>query len=93
MLSRSLDAGEAEAIVLSEELHADFLLIDDLKGRKFATRLGLVVVGSVGILLKAKKKGIINEVKPYLEKLIHLAGAWISPALYHSALAIAQENA
>jgi len=77
-----LDPGEAEAIVLAEELDADFLLIDDLKGRKFAENLGLVVVGSVGILIQAKEKGVISDVKPYLEKLVSEAGAWISGALY-----------
>jgi uncharacterized protein len=91
-LSRTLDPGEAEAILLAEELNADFLLIDDLKGRKYAEKLGLVVVGSVGILIRAKEKGIINEVKPYLDKLIEVAGAWISPALYRSAINQAKEN-
>lgn len=62
-----VDKGEARAIALAYEVHADFLLLDDLEARKFALKLGLPVKGSAGVLLQAKQNGIIKAVKPYLE--------------------------
>ena len=52
-----LDRGEAEVIVLAEELRADAVLIDDLKARKTAVLRGLAVVGAIGVLLDAKERG------------------------------------
>src|SRR5271165_5726513 len=45
----SLDAGEREVIQLAEDLHADFLLIDERKGRLEAKRRGLTVTGTLGV--------------------------------------------
>jgi len=69
-LKKSLDDGEAEAIALAIEINADFLIIDEWKGRRIAKQLGLQVVGLLGILLTAKRKGIIPEIKPILMDLI-----------------------
>jgi len=52
-MTQLLDPGEAEAIVLAEEQHARFLLIDDAKGRRVASRHGISVVGVAGVLLAA----------------------------------------
>jgi predicted nucleic acid-binding protein len=53
-------AGEKEAISLAVELHADFLLADDWRARQTAKRLGLTVMGTVGLLGQAAKKGLID---------------------------------
>lgn len=53
-------AGEKEAISLAVELHADFLLADDWRARQTAKRLGLNVMGTVGLLGQAAKKGLID---------------------------------
>lgn len=53
-------AGEKEAISLAIELHADILLADDWRARQAAKRLGLAVMGPVGLLGQAGKRGLIN---------------------------------
>ena len=64
-----LDPGEAEAILLAEEMNCRFLLIDERKGRAIANRRGVPVVGIAGVLLAAKKRGLIDAVMPFLQNL------------------------
>ena len=75
-----LDPGEAEAIVLAEEMGCRFLLIDERKGRAVAKRRGVPVAGIAGVLLTAKKHGFIDEVLP-LVKDLEQVGYRMSPAL------------
>ncbi len=70
ILKSDIGAGESEAIALAIEQNSDFILIDDLKARKLAKLNELKVIGTLGILMMAKKEGYILEVNPYLEKLI-----------------------
>lgn len=69
MLLGELDAGESEAIVLAHELSADRIVLDDLDARRHARRTGLHVVGTVGLLLAAKLRGEITELRPVLDQL------------------------
>jgi predicted nucleic acid-binding protein len=85
-----LDRGEAEVIVLAEELKADAVLIDDLKARKTAMLRGLTVIGTIGVLLDAKERGLVDDVKPLLDELIRKK-IRISRELYNHALELAQE--
>ena len=62
----SLGLGESEAIVLYKEKNADFLLCDDKKAKKFAQTFGINTIGSLGILLKAKEKKLIDNINPLL---------------------------
>ncbi|TEW65378.1 DUF3368 domain-containing protein [Mucilaginibacter phyllosphaerae] len=64
-----VDAGEASAIALAEEIGCDYLLTDDKAARKIAEQRGITVKGSVGLLLFAKQQGVILSIKPYLEKI------------------------
>lgn len=57
VLKNTLDDGEAEAIALSRELYADFLIIDEWRGRRVAKQNGIQIIGLIGILLTAKRKG------------------------------------
>jgi len=77
-LSVQLDLGEAEAIVLAKELHADRLLIDEAIGRSVARREGVPVVGLVGVLLIAKKQALIASVADALVSLEQAAGFYLS---------------
>ncbi|UGU16189.1 DUF3368 domain-containing protein [Sinomicrobium kalidii] len=64
-----LDAGEASAIALAFDFENSVLILDDLKGRKVAEYLKLRYSGTFGLILRAKKEGIIKHVRPVLEKI------------------------
>ncbi len=69
ILETIVDKGEASAIALALELDNPLLIIDDLKGRKLAKKLNLNIAGTLGVILKAKEKGIIKSTKGIFEKL------------------------
>ncbi|MDP8963122.1 MAG: DUF3368 domain-containing protein [Cyanobacteriota bacterium] len=85
-----LDLGECAAIILAEELSANQLLLDDLAGRREAQARGLPVIGTVGIVLLAKERGLIFSVTEVLDELI-ANGTRIGQRLYDYALAVAGE--
>lgn len=89
-LRAELDDGEAEAITLAQELAADLLLMDEHLGRAAAARLGLKVVGILGVLIEAKHQGLIQEVKPLIGALMNL-GFRIGQDLYKRVLQAAGE--
>jgi predicted nucleic acid-binding protein len=68
--SRRLDAGEQAAIALAMQVSAGFVVLDDLAGRLTAAELGLTVVGSLGLLVRAKRNGLIREVRPMMAEMI-----------------------
>ena len=67
-----LHTGEAEAIVLATELHAERLVLDDQDARRFAQRGGLKIIGTLGILLAAKQRGAITSLRQDLHTLAGL---------------------
>ena len=69
IIEASVDKGEASAIALAIELEDCLLIIDDLKGRKFANQIGLTIIGTIGIIVDAKLSGIILSIKPILAKI------------------------
>ena len=76
----ALDRGEAEALLLAEEIRADLLITDDAPARAEATRRGLGVVGTVGVLTQARDQGLVPAALPLLLELRRL-GQWMSEAL------------
>lgn len=85
-LQGEMDDGEAAAIALAVERQADVVLIDERRARAVATRLGLNVVGVLGVLVEAKHKALIPQLKPILDDLITRAGFWVSAQLYERVL-------
>ena len=90
-LNITLGRGESEAIILYKEKCADYLLCDDKKAKKFARNFGVNVVGSLGILLKAKEKKLIYELNPLIEKL-KLSQIFIDDKTFALALKMANES-
>lgn len=90
LLLDELDLGEAETIVLAHEIGADWVLMDEKKGRRKLTQLGLAKIGTVGILLKAKQAGLLPIIRPDLERL-HRQGFRISRRVINAVLQQAKE--
>ncbi|MBS1683119.1 MAG: DUF3368 domain-containing protein [Bacteroidetes bacterium] len=90
-LLADLDKGEAEAIVLAEELHAQWLLMDETKGRSIARAHGLRIIGLLGILLAAKQRGIVVSVRELIDTLISQAKFRVSEELYIKVISSAGE--
>jgi len=85
-----LDEGEAEVIILASELRTKMVCIDEVAGRRYARFMGLDVIGTLGILLIAKNKGTINEIKPLIDKMID-SHIYIRKELYYDILTRANE--
>ena len=92
VLRQELDAGEAEAIALGLECGADLLLMDERMGREVAGRLGLRCVDLVGVLLVAKRAGLIPGIREALEALRDKAGFRLSETLCSQILSEAGEE-
>ena len=89
--SFKLDLGESEAIALAEEIRASQLLIDERAARKVAMARKLPLIGTVGILLLAKRRGLLDSVRDVLDEM-QAQGMRISDRLYVQVLTLAQEQ-
>lgn len=70
MFKTQLHDGEVEVMILAKEKNADTVIIDDANAKKHAKYLKLPVVGTLGVLIKAKRKGYISELKPLIQGMI-----------------------
>lgn len=69
VLLHPLDLGEAEVIVLTQELGADLAAVDERLAREKLQALGVPVIGTLGILLRAKEEGLIERIRPEIDGL------------------------
>jgi predicted nucleic acid-binding protein len=84
-----LDPGEAAAIPLADRLHAT-LLADDADARTVAAQRGIPVVGTLGVLIAAKRKRLLSEVAPVIAHMESL-GMFVSARLREEVLRLAGE--
>lgn len=90
-LALTLDEGEASAIALSAEVGNALLIPDDLPARKLADKLDLNFTGTLGIIARARREGIIPSVKPIIEK-IRKTNFRFSEEVFHEIIKAAGEE-
>jgi predicted nucleic acid-binding protein len=90
-----LGAGESEVIALGVELSQGGeqveMVLDDLQARRIALSYGLRIVGTVGLLIRAKQSGYIESVRAILQQM-RASGFRCSPELFRRAIELAQEG-
>lgn len=89
-LQTHLHGGESEVVVLSEELHADLVIVDESAARRELARRGFAFIGTVGVLIKAKQRGLVAALKPELDQL-RSCGFRLSDRVYQACLAAVGE--
>jgi predicted nucleic acid-binding protein len=70
-LEKQLDLGEASSIALALELESSTLIIDETKGRKIAQSYDLDIIGTIGIIFLAEKRGLIQDVVEVILRLVN----------------------
>ncbi len=86
----ALDSGEAAVIQLARERGIPRVCLDERRARRAATAAGLQVVGTLGLLLRAKNGGLIPAVRPFIARL-RRGGDWFDEALVAEILTAADE--
>jgi len=79
----ALHNGEVEVMILADELNADICVLDDKLAREYAKHLGLKITGTLGVLVKAKERGLVKSVIPIMDAMIQNE-IYISSALYEN---------
>lgn len=92
VLWRTLDEGEAEAIALALQLETEVILLDERDGRRAALAAGLKPVGVLGVLLRARRGGIVSSLRDEMTRLREMAGFRIASELETTLLAAAGEE-
>lgn len=85
-----LGRGERQAVSLGLEIHAERVIVDDRPARRLAQALGLRVIGTLGVLLAAKRYGLLERVQPSLKEL-RSRRFFMAPKLYERVLQLAHE--
>jgi predicted nucleic acid-binding protein len=89
---RRWDLGKGEASVLAWALSrpGTVAVLDDQKARTYAGSLGISFIGTLGIVLRAKRQGVLSRARPVIEDLI-ARGMYLSRSLAEKALALVGE--
>ena len=90
-LATSLGSGENETLALGLETPDHLLVLDDRSARRYAVSAGLEITGTLGILVLAKERGFIEEVRPVLDRLQDLQ-FWIDAATREVVLEMVKEQ-
>lgn len=91
VLEDDLGKGESETIVLAREVEADWVLVDERLARRKLELLGIRTIGTLGILLKAKELGLLQTIRPEVDKL-RARGFRLSRHVYEDVLQMAGES-
>jgi len=83
-----LGPGESEAIALAAQHPGALVVLDDLRARRVARDMGLRLTGTVGVLLRAKREGLLTSVSSALARA-ESVGFRVSIALRDEALRLA----
>lgn len=86
-----LGKGEAEVIAVGRTQTNCLLILDDQLGRQIARLYGLTCTGTLGVILKAKQLGYVDQVRPVIEQL-QSCGMWLGDALIKQILQQAGES-
>ena len=86
-----LHRGEAEALCICLENKAKLCLLDDKDARRFAKQNQIPISGTLGVLAEAKRRGLIESVKPLMNELKSFHHFWISNAMYTEVLNLSGE--
>lgn len=80
------DLGPGESQVIAHGLAGSrWVVLDDRAARRCAVSHGLPVIGSLGVVLRSKQRGLLDEAQPWLTKLIE-AGMFVDGKLLNLAL-------
>jgi uncharacterized protein len=91
-LRKDLHEGESETIALAVEQNPEVVFLDESEARKTARVYGLNISGVIGILIRAKREGMIPSLREELDKLKYEAGFWIGDDVYRKALCSSWEE-
>ena len=91
ILSASLGPGESEAIALALEAEAQLVILDERPARRLAQALHLPIIGTLGILVAAKRRQLLVSIRPHLDTLLQYDFR-IAPNLYDQVLSAAGED-
>lgn len=89
-LSILVDTGEAQAIALAQTTADCTILLDDARARKIAQRLNIKRIGTIGLLLRAKRLGLLENIRPLINALVE-NGIYIRQELIDAVLKDAGE--
>jgi len=68
-----LGPGETQVLMLALEIPGSIAILDDKLARRVAEVRGIPVIGTLGLLLNAKRAGILSEVRPSIDRLERLS--------------------
>jgi predicted nucleic acid-binding protein len=70
-IEKRLDKGEASSIALALEIEGPTLIMDEIKGRKIAQSLDIDIIGTIGVIILANKRGLIKDIISVILKLVN----------------------